>query len=938
MTNTFGSRSKLRVGAQEFEIYRLDALEKINCSPQNLPYSLRILLENLLRTENGRSVTADDIRFLANWKPQAVPEKEIAFTPARVLMQDFTGVPAIVDLAAMRDAMKTMGGDPNLINPLQPAELVIDHSVQVDEFANANAFAVNAGLEFERNQERYAFLRWGQSAFRNFKAVPPDMGIVHQVNLEYLARVVFPNRTNAVTQAYPDTLVGTDSHTTMINGLGVLGWGVGGIEAEAAMLGQPVSMLVPQVVGFKLTGSLQEGATATDLVLTVTELLRKTGVVGKFVEFFGIGLDHLALADRATIANMAPEYGATCGIFPVDQITLDFLRMTGRSRDQVALVEAYCKEQGLFRTPQSIDAEYSQVVELDLATVEPSVAGPRRPQDRVPLSQAKDSFEKALPTLIGPRMPRAAGRATAPQQVERFESEGGNPTAVAVESATSPAADKEVGEDIFEQLHDGSVVIAAITSCTNTSNPSVMMAAGLLARKAVEKGLTRKSWVKTSLAPGSRVVTEYYRKAGLIPDLEKLGFHIVGYGCTTCIGNSGPLPQDVSYAINEKQLVAVSVLSGNRNFEGRINSEVRANYLMSPPLVVAYALAGRIDIDLARDPLGKGSDGKPVYLRDIWPTQKEVQSTVAACIDSKMFQDNYKTIFEGDAEWKRLQVPEGDTYGWEPDSTYIRRAPYFDQMPAKPAPVKDIKGARVLAKLGHSVTTDHISPAGSIKANSPAGKYLQEHGVKPADFNSYGSRRGNHEVMVRGTFANVRLRNKLVPESEGGITKHFPSGEVLPIFDASIRYIGDGVPLVVLAGKEYGSGSSRDWAAKGPLLLGVRAVIAESYERIHRSNLVGMGILPLQFLPEEDADTLNLRGDEVYDIVGVPELLERKLSGGRQVAVRAACPDGTVTEFHALVRIDTPQEILYYEHGGILQYVLRHLLASSRTPQMAGTR
>ncbi|HWG87910.1 MAG TPA: aconitate hydratase AcnA [Candidatus Acidoferrales bacterium] len=938
MNNSFGSRSKLRVGTQEYEIYRLDALEKIHCTPQRLPFSLRILLENLLRTENGRSVTADDIRFVADWKPQAVPEKEIAFTPARVLMQDFTGVPAVVDLAAMRDAMKAMGGDPNLINPLQPAELVIDHSVQVDEYANSNAFAVNARMEFQRNQERYAFLRWGQSAFRNFKAVPPDMGIVHQVNLEYLARVVFSQKTDGVTQAYPDTLVGTDSHTTMINGLGVLGWGVGGIEAEAAMLGQPVSMLLPQVVGFRLTGSLHEGATATDLVLTVTEILRKTGVVGKFVEFFGPGLDHLALADRATIANMAPEYGATCGIFPVDQITLDYLRMTGRQPEQIALVEAYCKEQDLFRTAQTKDAEYSQVVQLDLSTVEPSVAGPRRPQDRVPLSQAKEAFEKAIPSLIGPRMPRAAGRAVAPAQVERFEGEGGNPTAVAVEDATSPAAEKDLGDDIFEQLHDGSIVIAAITSCTNTSNPSVMVAAGLLAKKAVEKGLTRKPWVKTSLAPGSRVVTEYYRKAGLIPYLEKIGFHVVGYGCTTCIGNSGPLPQDVSYAIGEKELVAVSVLSGNRNFEGRINSEVRANYLMSPPLVVAYALAGRIDADIVNEPLGTGKDGNPVYLRDIWPTQKEIRQTVASCIDSSMFVQNYKSIFDGDAEWKKLQVPTGDTYRWDKTSTYIRRAPYFDQMPAKPAPVQDIKGARVLAKLGHSVTTDHISPAGSIKPNSPAGKYLQEHAVKKEDFNSYGSRRGNHEVMVRGTFANVRLRNKLVPESEGGITKHFPSGEVMSIFDASVRYIKDGVPLIVLAGKEYGSGSSRDWAAKGPLLLGIRAVIAESYERIHRSNLVGMGILPLQFLPEEDADTLGLSGEEIFEITGLRELLESRFAGGRQVLVRAKRPDGTMAEFHALVRIDTPQEILYYEHGGILQYVLRQLLASHRQPEMVGAR
>jgi aconitate hydratase len=922
--NSFSSRSKLRVGGQEYEIYRLDVLDQHGCAPHRLPFSFKILLENLLRTENGRSVTADDIRFVANWNPQAIPDKEIAFTPARVLMQDFTGVPAVVDLAAMRDAMKKMGGNAALINPLQPAELVIDHSVQVDEFATANALSVNALLEFQRNHERYAFLRWGQSAFRNFKVVPPDMGIVHQVNLEYLARVVFPEKRDGNNLAYPDTLVGTDSHTTMINGLGVLGWGVGGIEAEAAMLGQPVSMLLPLAVGFRLTGRLHEGATATDLVLTVTEILRKTGVVGKFVEFFGPGLDGLPLADRATIANMAPEYGATCGFFPVDEITLGYLRMTGRSREQIALVEAYCKEQGLFRTAQSPQAEYSQVVELDLTTVEPSVAGPRRPQDRAPLSKVRESFLRELPGLIGPRAMKEAVKA-APVQLSRFEGEGGA-TAVALEDPRSPAAEKTVGDDVFERLQDGSIVIAAITSCTNTSNPSVMMAAGLLAKKAVEKGLKRKPWVKTSLAPGSRVVNEYYGKAGLMPYLEQLGFAVVGYGCTTCIGNSGPLPQDVSYAINERELVAVSVLSGNRNFEGRINSEVRANYLMSPPLVVAYALAGRIDIDIARDPLGAGKDGKPVYLRDIWPTQKEVQEAIAGAIDSSMFTRNYETIFDGDQEWKKLRVPQGETYGWDENSTYIKRAPYFDEMPARPGPVKDIHGARVLAKLGHSVTTDHISPAGSIKANSPAGKYLQERGVKPADFNSYGSRRGNHEVMVRGTFANVRLRNRLAPETEGGMTRHFPSGQVMTIFDASVKYMAEGVPLIILAGKEYGSGSSRDWAAKGPLLLGVKAVIAESYERIHRSNLVGMGILPLQFLSEEDPETLGLKGDEVFEIVGLPQLLPRKFASGRQVKVRAR-GDGHTVEFDALVRIDTPQEILYYEHGGILQYVLRQLLA-----------
>jgi aconitate hydratase len=932
--NTFGSRSTLRVGGQHYEIYRLDALDRNVCPTQNLPYCLKILLENLLRTENGRSVSEDEIRFLANWNPIAMPSKEIAFTPARVLMQDFTGVPAVVDLAAMRDAMKNMGGDPTVINPLQPAELVIDHSVQVDEFAKVDAFHVNAMMEFRRNHERYAFLRWGQSAFHNFAVVPPDMGIVHQVNLEYLARVVFSEKKNGTMLAYPDTLVGTDSHTTMINGLGVLGWGVGGIEAEAAMLGQPVSMLVPQVVGFKLTGQLREGSTATDLVLTVTEILRKTGVVGKLVEFFGSGLASLALADRATIANMSPEYGATCGIFPVDETTLAYLRMTGRPQQQISLVEAYCKEQGLFHTADSPEAKYSELVELDLGTVEPSVAGPRRPQDRVPLSKANSSFEQALPTLITPRMPRDSGRGVAPKQVARFEGEGGNPAAVAVEDPEAPSVQREVGEDIFENLHDGSIVIAAITSCTNTSNPSVMIAAGLLAKKAVERGLRRKPWVKSSLAPGSRVVTEYYRRAGLIPYLETLGFHIVGYGCTTCIGNSGPLPQDVSYAINEKDLVAVSVLSGNRNFEGRINSEVRANYLMSPPLVVAYALAGRIDCHITQESLGKDKDGNPVYLRDIWPTQEEVQKTVESCIDSGMFTENYASIFEGDEEWKRLPVPQGETYHWDPDSTYIQRAPYFDDMPRRPERIKDIRGARVLAKLGHSVTTDHISPAGSIKPTSPAGKYLQEHNVQPREFNSYGSRRGNHEVMVRGTFANIRLRNKLVPESEGGVTKHFPSGEVMSIYDASEKYRAEGVPLIILAGNEYGSGSSRDWAAKGPALLGVRAVIAESYERIHRSNLVGMGILPLQFLAEEDAETLGLKGDEVYEIIGVPKVLEEKFASTREVKVRATSAQGHVTDFGALVRIDTPQEILYYEHGGILQYVLRQLLAGKAMPEV----
>jgi aconitate hydratase len=938
--NSFGSRASLRVGSRQYEIYRIDALDKQGVSTKHLPYSLRVLLENLLRTENGRSVTAEDIRFLAEWKADAIPSREIAFTPARVLLQDFTGVPAIVDLAAMRDAMRQLGGDPNLINPLQPAELVIDHSVQVDEFGGPNAFHVNAILEFQRNQERYAFLRWGQSAFKNFSVVPPDMGIVHQVNLEFLARVVFTQKAadGMSLTAYPDTLVGTDSHTTMVNGLGVLGWGVGGIEAEAAMLGQPVSMLLPQVVGFKLTGKLREGSTATDLVLTVTESLRKTGVVGKFVEFFGPGLSELPLADRATIGNMAPEYGATCGIFPVDAETLRYLEMTGRSDEQLALIEAYCKEQGLFHTRNAPEAKYSLVVELDLSTVEPSVAGPKRPQDRVRLSDTAENFKKTLPTLLGPKA-QQNGAKSAPRQVLRWEGEGGNPTAVGNEGATDTGENKAIQErfgiSCDKYLDHGSIVIAAITSCTNTSNPSVMVAAGLLAKKAVEKGLKTPPWVKTSLAPGSRVVTEYYKKSGLMDYLDKLRFNIVGYGCTTCIGNSGPLPPDVSASIEKHELVAVSVLSGNRNFEGRINSEVRANYLMSPPLVVAYALAGRIDHDLGNEPLGKGRDGKPVYLRDIWPSQQEIQQTIAQCIDSSMFRNNYQSVTAGDERWQGLKVPRGETYLWEEISTYIKRAPYFDGMSPQPQSVKDITGARVLARVGDSVTTDHISPAGSIKPTSPAGKYLIEHGVKPADFNSYGSRRGNHEVMVRGTFANVRLRNRLVPQSEGGVTKHIPSGEVMSIYDASVKYAEEGTPLIILAGKEYGSGSSRDWAAKGPLLLGVRAVIAKSYERIHRSNLVGMGILPLEFLEEEDPETLSLTGEERYDIIGLKRLLDSRFSQGRTIKVRATRDDGTSIEYEARVRIETPQEILYYQHGGILQYVLRQLSGREK-PALVG--
>jgi aconitate hydratase len=941
--NSFNSRSHLKVGNKEYEIYRLDALDKQGISTKHLPYSLRILLENLLRTEDGRNVRKEDIAALAKWNKQSRPDKEIAFTPSRVLLQDFTGVPCVVDLAAMRDAMQQLGGDPALINPLQPVELVIDHSVQVDEFGTTNAFDMNALLEFQRNKERYSFLRWGQTGFRNLAIVPPDTGIVHQVNLEYLARVVFVNESDAGSSnghksakrtAYPDTLVGTDSHTTMINGLGVLGWGVGGIEAEAAMLGQPVSMLIPLVVGVKLTGRLREGATATDLVLTITEMLRKHGVVGKFVEYFGPGLADLPLADRATIANMSPEYGATCGIFPVDKESLKYLKLSGRNAEQIALVEAYCREQGLFHDEKTSEAEYSELLSLDLATVEPSLAGPKRPQDRVILSQAGESFNKALPSLIKPKSSAKTSSNTGapllanvarsgnngPTTKERWEQEGGSPAAIGVED---PNVHEHVSANVKDSLKHGSVVIAAITSCTNTSNPSVMIGAGILARKAVEKGLQVPPWVKTSLAPGSKVVRDYLENAGLTPYLEKLKFNLVGYGCTTCIGNSGPLPDEVSRVIDEKDLVVASVLSGNRNFEGRINSEVRANYLMSPPLVVAFALAGRIDTDLRKDALGKGKDGQPVYLADIWPTQREVDEAVERSLTAEMFSKSYADVFQGDERWRGLSVPKGQTYAWEKDSTYIRRAPYFDDMQLKPAPVADIHSARVLAVLGDSVTTDHISPAGSIKKDSPAGKYLQERGVKPADFNSYGSRRGNHEVMVRGTFANVRLRNKLVA-TEGGFTRHLPTNSEMSIFDASQKYIAEGTPLIILAGKEYGSGSSRDWAAKGPRLLGVQAVIAESYERIHRSNLVGMGILPLQFPAGQNAESLKLTGEETFEITGIRNLIEH-FSAGQKVKVRAG-----KTEFEAIVRIDTPQEALYYANGGILQYVLRQLLAGKR--------
>ncbi|MGO8796816.1 MAG: aconitate hydratase AcnA [Candidatus Sulfotelmatobacter sp.] len=928
--NSFNSRSVLKVGNKEYEIYRLNAMDQQGISTKHLPFSLRILLENLLRTEDGRNVTKNEIRALAAWNKNSKPDKEIAFTPSRVLLQDFTGVPCVVDLAAMRDAMKNLGGDPALINPLQPVELVIDHSVQVDEFGTTSAFDMNALLEFQRNKERYSFLRWGQTGFRNLAIVPPDTGIVHQVNLEYLARVVFVTDVNGKRTAYPDTLVGTDSHTTMINGLGVLGWGVGGIEAEAAMLGQPVSMLIPLVVGVKLTGRLREGATATDLVLTITEMLRKHGVVGKFVEYFGPGLRDLPLADRATIANMSPEYGATCGIFPVDKESLKYLKLSGRTAEQVALVEAYCREQGLFHDEKTPQAEYSELLALDLGSVEPSLAGPKRPQDRVVLSQAGESFNKALPSLIKPKSGAKSASAVPVAAKSRWEAEGGNPAAVGVED---PNVHEHVSANVRNSLKHGSVVIAAITSCTNTSNPSVMIGAGIVAKKAVEKGLSVPPWVKTSLAPGSKVVRDYLENAGLTPYLEKLKFNIVGYGCTTCIGNSGPLPEEVSKGIEENDLVVASVLSGNRNFEGRINSEVRANYLMSPPLVVAFALAGRIDTDLRKDPIGKGKDGRPVYLADIWPTQREVEEAVEHSVTAEMFSKSYAEVFAGDERWRGLSVPKGQTYAWEKDSTYIRRAPYFDEMKIQPSAVEEIKGARVLAVLGDSVTTDHISPAGSIKKDSPAGKYLQEHGVTPADFNSYGSRRGNHEVMVRGTFANVRLRNKLV-STEGGFTQHLPTHTEMSIFDASQKYQAEGTPLIILAGKEYGSGSSRDWAAKGPRLLGVDAVIAESYERIHRSNLVGMGVLPLQFPTGQNAESLKLTGEEVFEIAGISDVVEH-FAAGRTVKVRATA-NGKTTKFDAPVRIDTPQEALYYANGGILQYVLRQLLAGKPTVETVG--
>jgi aconitate hydratase len=887
MHNSFNAKARLDVAGKTYQIFRVDAV----ANSARLPFSMKILLENLLRFEDGVTVRRADIEALADWDPQAEPDTEIQYRPARVLMQDFTGVPAVVDLAAMRDAMKTLGGDPDKINPLQPAELVIDHSVQVDKYGSDAAFALNAELEFSRNRERYQFLKWGQAAFDNFKVVPPDTGIVHQVNVEYLARVVFGREVDGVLQAYPDTLVGTDSHTTMINGVGVLGWGVGGIEAEASMLGQPVSMLIPKVVGVKLTGRLPEGATATDLVLTIVEMLRKHGVVGKFVEFYGPAVASLPMGDRTTIANMAPEYGATCGLFPIDAETLDFLRLTGRSDEQVALVEAYAKAQGMFDADGSFEADFSEKLELDISSIVPSLAGPKRPQDRVALTDVKAGFESALKAL----------------QAERGI------------SARPPVKTSIDGREV--ELGDGAVVIAAITSCTNTSNPSVMLGAGLVAKKAVERGLSVPPWVKTSLGPGSMVVTRYLEEAGLMEPLKQLGFHVVGYGCTTCIGNSGPLRPEVSKAIADGDLSVASVLSGNRNFEGRVHAEVRMNYLASPPLVVAYAIAGRMDIDPYKDPLANDGQGNPVYLRDIWPSQGEVNDTVATFLGRDDFIQSYADVFAGDARWQGLQAPAGKVFDWDPDSTYIQNPPYFQDMSMEPSPVEAIDGAHCLAVLGDSVTTDHISPAGSIKPDSPAGRYLIDHGVQPGDFNSYGSRRGNHEVMMRGTFANIRLRNRMAPGTEGGVTLHQPSGEQMSIYDAAMRYQADGVPAIIIAGKEYGSGSSRDWAAKGPRLLGVRAVIAESYERIHRTNLVCMGVLPLQFEDGESAASLGLTGDETYTISDLND------GNAKQVTVTATATDGTAKTFEARVRIDTPNEVEYYQHGGILQYVLRKLAA-----------
>jgi aconitate hydratase len=898
MTDSFKARTTLKVGAQQYDILSLSALKSLNVD--RLPFSLKVLLENLLRFEDGVNVTKSDIEALLKWDPKALPSHEIAFTPARVIMQDFTGVPCIVDLAAMREAIVKLGGDPQKVNPLAPAELVIDHSVQVDEYGAANSLQHNNEIEFKRNGERYMFLRWGQTAFSNFKVVPPNTGIVHQVNIERLARVIFSDDASGKKAAYPDTLVGTDSHTTMVNGLGVLGWGVGGIEAEAAMLGQPVTMLIPQVIGFKLVGALPPGTTATDLVLTVTEMLRKKGVVDKFVEFFGDGLKGLPLADRATIANMSPEFGSTCAIFPIDEETIRYLELTGRPAEQVALVEAYAKAQGLWRINGAPAADYTDVVELDLSTVEPSLAGPKRPQDRVPLRNAKAVYQSSVKKMADERAqknPKAGGSAIA-----------------------------RVGTDTFE-VKDGAVLIAAITSCTNTSNPAVLVAAGLLARNALKKGLASKPWVKTSLAPGSRVVTDYLTKAGLLHDLEQLGFYTVGYGCTTCIGNSGPLKPEISEAVRSGDVVACAVLSGNRNFEGRVHPEIKMNFLASPPLVVAYALAGSLNIDIATEPLGVGKDGKPVYLKDVWPSAQEVAAAVASSVDSAMFKKGYANVFSGDANWGAIKTPAGKIYSWDGNSTYVKNPPYFDGMTMTPVPLSDIKGARALAVLGDSVTTDHISPAGNISKSSPAAKYLVAQGVQPVDFNSYGARRGNHEVMMRGTFANIRLRNLLLPGTEGGVTLHIPSGEQMSIFDASVRYKAANTALVILAGKEYGTGSSRDWAAKGTMLLGVKAVIAQSFERIHRSNLIGMGVLPLQYQEGQSAQSLGLTGKETFEIVGLNR------GAAKFVKVIATSDDGSrtrTTEFEARLRIDTPKELDYYQHGGILQYVLRQLAATTK--------
>jgi aconitate hydratase len=904
--NSFGSQSSLKVGSSTFTVYQLEAVAKAHPSVKRLPFALKVLLENLLRNEDGVTVRREEIEALAQWDAKADPSREIQFAPGRVLLQDFTGVPAVVDLAAMRDAMKKMGGDAQKINPLVPVELVIDHSVMIDNYGSATALEANAALEFARNQERYRFLKWGQGAFANFKAVPPGAGICHQVNLEFLGRVVMENSKG---EAYLDTVVGTDSHTTMINGLGVLGWGVGGIEAEAAMLGQPVSMLIPQVIGFRLKGKLPEGATATDLVLTVTQMLRKRGVVGKFVEYFGPGLTDLSLADRATIANMAPEYGATCGIFPIDAETIRYLKFTGRSDAQCALVEAYAKAQGMFHDAQTPDAVYTDVLELDLSTVEACLAGPARPQDRVKLADVKGSFAGAFAEYDAKRKSDAAA-AKDPKK----------------KALPTYGSDMGITGESVKAMDSGAVVIAAITSCTNTSNPSVLMAAGLVAKKAHEAGLTTKPWVKTSLAPGSQVVTEYLKAAGLLTHLEALRFHVAGYGCTTCIGNSGPLPGVVSKEIDSRELMVSAVLSGNRNFEGRVHAEVRANYLASPPLVVAYALAGTVSLDLTKDALGTGKGGKPVYLKDIWPTQKEVQDAINGALDSGMFRKVYSDAFKGDKNWTDIAVAQGELFGWEGASTYVKHPPYFEGMGAEPVALTPIKGARVLAVLGDSITTDHISPAGSIKKDGPAGKYLQDNGVAVDDFNSYGSRRGNHEVMVRGTFANIRLRNQLAPGTEGGVTRHMPSGEGMSIFDAAMKYEQEGVPAMILAGKEYGSGSSRDWAAKGPKLLGIRAVIAESFERIHRSNLVGMGILPLEYKAGESTASLGLSGEESFEIVGAIEAVESNFANGKSLTVKATNGQGAVKEFQVNCRIDTPGEVNYYRHGGILLYVLRQLL------------